>query len=223
MTFEAPCDCGRRLTLTAGLAGTALRCVCGQTVEVPCLHELQESPPTATPEPAHRVRAFSVFPFIIASLVGASVLCYGAALFLPAHHQGGGSLDGDLNLLGIDCLFTPFILPIILFACPSWWANPIYFFGLFASLRRWHGVSAGAGAIAALLAAGFAAETSSQFNHEQFRPGFWFWCAAMLVLGVAGGVGAWWGGADGSGRRSSLEPVAERGSKALEPSRGKIA
>jgi hypothetical protein len=55
MQFEIPCECGRRLTVTAGDAGATLRCGCGRTVQVPGLHQLRASAPTrseeATPRP----------------------------------------------------------------------------------------------------------------------------------------------------------------------------
>jgi hypothetical protein len=44
MSFEVPCACGRHLAVTAGDAGTTVRCDCGRTHEVPDLRTLREMP-----------------------------------------------------------------------------------------------------------------------------------------------------------------------------------
>lgn len=43
MPFEVLCACDRRLAVTAGDAGTTLRCGCGRMVPIPALHELRLS------------------------------------------------------------------------------------------------------------------------------------------------------------------------------------
>ena len=54
MQFELPCECGRRLIVTAGDAGATLRCECGRTVQVPGLNELRASVPALTDDtPRH--------------------------------------------------------------------------------------------------------------------------------------------------------------------------
>ncbi|MCI0376787.1 MAG: hypothetical protein L0215_04205 [Gemmataceae bacterium] len=41
MEFRLTCECGRRLNLTDGAAGSAVACECGRTVQVPSLGELR--------------------------------------------------------------------------------------------------------------------------------------------------------------------------------------
>src|SRR6185503_15253979 len=76
MRFEVPCECGRRLSVTGGDAGAALRCDCGRTVQVPGLHELGASAPAPAPAPksARPPRDLSVLRLIGAGLVVAAVV-----------------------------------------------------------------------------------------------------------------------------------------------------
>jgi hypothetical protein len=50
--FELPCTCGRRLAVSAGDAGTEIRCKCGRAVEVPDLGKLRALHQNPEP-PAH--------------------------------------------------------------------------------------------------------------------------------------------------------------------------
>jgi hypothetical protein len=54
MKFDAPCECGRHLTVTAGDAGSTFRCECGLAVQIPDLRSLRESVPPTSPEPLRK-------------------------------------------------------------------------------------------------------------------------------------------------------------------------
>jgi hypothetical protein len=48
MAFEAPFECGRRLTVTAGEAGSTRACPCGRQVVLPALSQLRAAAPVFT-------------------------------------------------------------------------------------------------------------------------------------------------------------------------------
>jgi len=41
MNFQLPCECGQRVVISEGMAGTSVRCACGRTVAVPSLGEIR--------------------------------------------------------------------------------------------------------------------------------------------------------------------------------------
>jgi hypothetical protein len=124
-------------------------------------------------------------------LVGASLLCYGAALALPAYSECEPRPPGTrLHLRGFECLLSPALIdPAVLIVYPSWWANPLYFFGVWAAATGRRVRQAVAGACAALLCAGFGAFEAGSEGADCLREGFWLWCAAMVLLTAAGLTG----------------------------------
>lgn len=74
MRFEVPCECGRRLCVTAGDAGATLKCACGRPVEVPNLNELRASAPPSEPKPARATRDLSWLRLVGPLVIVASIV-----------------------------------------------------------------------------------------------------------------------------------------------------
>jgi hypothetical protein len=56
MRYLLPCECGRKLPVSASQAGDTLTCECGRSVTAPKLRDLRQLEPTADAEPAPRRR-----------------------------------------------------------------------------------------------------------------------------------------------------------------------
>lgn len=50
MKYQLTCECGKRVDVTVGDAGTAVNCVCGKSIAVPGLGELKRLDPQREPE-----------------------------------------------------------------------------------------------------------------------------------------------------------------------------
>ena len=100
MSFEVPCECGRRLAVTAGDAGTEVRCGCGRAVVVPDLRTLRTLDQSTEPSPSSPKQEQQPQP-PIPKFVWLFVVCCG---FIPVLTLGG-AIPGGLAAAGaVSCI-----------------------------------------------------------------------------------------------------------------------
>jgi ABC-type multidrug transport system permease subunit len=121
-------------------------------------------------------------------MVFASASCYAVALILPAYYESAPAIDAYRTFSSIECLLAPVIIAPFVALWPSWWANPIYAFGLLALSRKWDALATAAGVVSGLLALLFAAGVYDPYN-QHLHMGYWAWLASMAMVGAGGLVG----------------------------------
>lgn len=123
-----------------------------------------------------------IAPSIRWLMVAVSTGCYLIALPLPAYYESAPAIDVYRTYSGVECLLAPVTVgPIVLLMHVSWWANPVFAFGLLGFCRRWDAAALGCGVFAILLALSFLAEAHDPYN-DRVRPAFWFWLASMIAV-----------------------------------------
>ncbi len=115
----------------------------------------------------------------------AIVLSYCVSLALPAvFRHGFGAPTSGLSatvLFGYEMVGS---LPFAMLA-PSWWANPVWLFGVIALYRRkltWAWYCGVVGSLLALLALGIGPFPPDNFELSHFRVGYYVWLSSMLAL-----------------------------------------
>ena len=136
MAFEIPCDCGKRVPVTEGMAGSSISCTCGRSIPVPSLSQLRSQvaliaePADAGPRrgPAEKVALWVLGILVVGSLV----LCGIPFSFALAGFAGFGylvALTGHLWLLGLiirechpDAILMAYFIPFFTwyFAFQRW-------------------------------------------------------------------------------------------------------
>jgi hypothetical protein len=136
MAFEITCDCGKKLPVTEGMAGSSISCVCGRSVSVPSLSQLRSqvdliAEPADVPprrSPAEQAALWVLGILVVSGLV----FCGIPFSFALAGFAGFGylvALTGHLWLLGLiirechpDAIFMAYYLPFFTwyFAYQRW-------------------------------------------------------------------------------------------------------
>src|SRR5262249_42368870 len=82
--FQVPCECGKSLFVTEGMAGSSVRCRCGRAVMLPSLREMKSRyaavPDVHLPEPEAHSAAPIVLGVFISLLYGVPALVGALAL-----------------------------------------------------------------------------------------------------------------------------------------------
>ena len=112
-----------------------------------------------------------------------SVAMYAIACVLPAMPP---VFDGDNPIRGYVCLITLSDPIVHVYAFPCWWANPIYFVAVIASLLNRPRIAVVFAVVAALLAMNFELMCfySQGFSNamKELLPGCLMWIASLQLL-----------------------------------------
>jgi len=136
MEFLLPCECGKNLMVTDGMAGTSVQCGCGRLTSIPSLGELRKlapvKPQAEAMVPGRSAVAQAVL-WIVGSVVFGGILLGGAILAFNA-----GGLPGAIYLVAM--VGHVWLVLLVARECPPdavFYALVIPFFVWYFAYQRW--------------------------------------------------------------------------------------